>query len=218
MKKAGEAGPFDPSPPSLARPPSLHAQGMGKAGMQIFRYANRSPMPWKNGQGTTTEIAVSPAGAGLDDFDWRLSIARMESDAPFSAFPGIVRTLAIVDGAGLTLAVAGDTPVTLDQASAPHRFAADQPAEGRLLGGPVSNLNIMTRRASCTHFMRRLRFQGNLEVSVTGTLLVLCHSGGIEIGEAQLGPLDCALIEETEKAALHSSAASSAFLIDIFRD
>ncbi len=186
--------------------------------MQIFRYADNRPMPWKNGQGTTTEIAVSPAGAGLDDFDWRLSIARMESDAPFSAFPGIVRTLAIVDGAGLTLAVAGDTPVTLDQAAAPYRFAADQPAEARLLDGPVSNLNIMTRRASCTHLMRRVRFQGELEVSTAGTLLVLCHSGGIEIGGTSLAPLDCALIEETKKAALHSSAASSAFLIDIFRD
>ena len=186
--------------------------------MQIFRYADRRPMPWKNGQGTTTEIAAAPAGAGLEDFDWRLSIARMEADAPFSAFPGIVRTLAVIEGAGLTLAVAGEAPMTLDQASAPHRFAADQPTEGRLLDGPVSNLNIMTRRAGCTHMMRRVRFQGELEVSAAGTLLVLCHSGGIEIGGISLGPLDCALIEETEKAALHSSAASSAFLIDIFRD
>ena len=186
--------------------------------MQIFRYADKSPMPWKNGQGTTTEIAAAPAGAGLEDFDWRLSIARMEADAPFSAFPGIVRTLSVIEGAGLKLEVTGDAPVTLDQSSAPYRFAADRPAEGRLLGGPVSNLNIMTRRASCTHMMRRVRFQGELEVSVTGRLLVLCHTGGIEIGEASLGPLDCALIEDTEKAALHSSAASSAFLIDIIRD
>lgn len=186
--------------------------------MQIFRYADKSPMPWKNGQGTTTEIAAAPAGAGLEDFDWRLSIARMEADAPFSAFSGIVRTLSVIEGAGLKLEVTGDAPVTLDQSSAPYRFAADRPAEGRLLGGPVSNLNIMTRRASCTHMMRRVRFQGELEVSVTGTLLVLCHTGGIEIGEASLGPLDCALIEDTEKAALHSSAVSSAFLIDIIRN
>lgn len=190
--------------------------------MQIFRYADRSPMPWKNGQGTTTEIAVSPAAAGLDDFDWRLSIARMEADAPFSAFPGIVRTLAVIEGAGLVLELSGAAPVTLSPSSAPHRFAADRPAEARLLGGPVSNLNIMTRRASCTHLMRRLRFQGELEISVSGTLLVLCHTGGIRIGNAedgaQLGPFDCALIQDTEKAALHSSAASSAFLIDIIRN
>ena len=186
--------------------------------MQIFRHADSRTMPWKNGQGTTTEIAVSPAGAGMADFDWRLSLARMESDAPFSAFPGIVRTLAVIEGTGLNLAVEGDAPVTLSPSSAPHRFAADRPAEGRLPGGPVSNLNIMTRRAGCTHMMRRVRFQGPLEVSVTGTLLVLCHSGGIEIGGASLGPLDCALITDTEKAALHSSAASTAFLIDIFRN
>lgn len=186
--------------------------------MQIFRHADARPMPWKNGQGTTTEIAVAPAGAGLEDFDWRLSIARMEADAPFSAFPGIVRTLAVIEGAGLNLTVEGNAPVTLDPDSAPHRFAADRAAEGRLPDGPVSNLNIMTRHASCTHLMRRVRFQGSLEVSVTGTLIVLCHTGGIGIGGASLGPLDCALIEDTEKAALHSSAASTAFLIDIFRD
>jgi len=186
--------------------------------MQIFRYADRSPMPWKNGQGTTTEIAATPAGAGLEDFDWRLSIARMEADAPFSAFPGIVRTLAIVDGAGLKLEITGDAPVTLDQSSAPYRFAADRPAEARLLVGPVSNLNIMTRRDRLTHLMRRVELQGSLEVSVRGTLLVLCHTGAVQIGDASLGPLDCALIEKTEAATLHSSAASSAFLIDIFRD
>lgn len=186
--------------------------------MQIFRHADARPMPWKNGQGTTTEIAAAPAGAGLEDFDWRLSIARMEADAPFSAFPGILRTLSVIEGSGLTLAVEGERPVTLDQDSAPHRFAADRPAEGRLLDGPVSNLNIMTRRTSCTHMMRRVRFQGELQVSVTGTLLVLCHTGGIGIGGASLGPLDCALIQDTEKAALHCSTASTAFLIDIIRD
>lgn len=185
--------------------------------MRIFRYADSQPMPWKNGQGTTTEITVSPAGAGLEDFDWRLSIARMETDAPFSAFPGIMRTLAVIEGAGLRLAVAGDAPVALDQSSAPHRFAADRPADARLLDGPVSNLNIMTRRTGLSHFMRRLRLQGSLELSVTGALLVLCHTGAIRIGNASLGPLDCALIEETEAAALHSSTVSSAFLIDIFR-
>jgi environmental stress-induced protein Ves len=118
---------------------------------------------------------------------------------PSRRFRGIVRTLAVIEGAGLTLAVAGDAPVTLDQAAVPYRFAADQPAEARLLDGPVSNLNIMTRRASCTHLMQRVRFQGELEVSAASTLLVLCPTGGIEIGGTSLGPLDCALIEENRK-------------------
>lgn len=187
--------------------------------MQIFRHTDSRPMPWKNGKGTTAEIAVSPAGAGLEDFDWRLSIARMEADAPFSAFPGVERTLAVLEGEGLALTLAGDAPVTLDRSSAPYRFAADRPADGRLRDGPVSNLNIMVRRAGRAHVMRRIGLQGSLEVSGAGTLLVLCHTGEIQLGDGgvRLAALDCARIEGTGKTALRSDAVSSAFLIDIFR-
>ena len=68
--------------------------------MQVLRAENYRRMPWKNGGGETTEIAVFPAGAGLDDFDWRVSMARVESSGPFSVFPGIDRTLAILEGEG----------------------------------------------------------------------------------------------------------------------
>jgi environmental stress-induced protein Ves len=53
---------------------------------------------WKNGGGSTTEIAVAPMGASLDDFDWRVSMARVASDGPFSEFAGIDRTLDILKG------------------------------------------------------------------------------------------------------------------------
>ena len=37
----------------------------------------RVARPWKNGGGTTREVAVSPEGAGLDDFAWRISLAAL---------------------------------------------------------------------------------------------------------------------------------------------
>lgn len=43
-------------------------------------------MPWKNGGGITTEIAIAPPGATLDAFDWRISTARVEAAGPFSRF------------------------------------------------------------------------------------------------------------------------------------
>ncbi|MBU0724557.1 MAG: HutD family protein [Alphaproteobacteria bacterium] len=191
-----------------------------KAAMQIFRSADHRHMPWKNGRGTTTEIAAFPPGAGLDEFEWRLSLARMDSDAPFSAFPGIVRTLAIFDGEGLRLEIAGGEPVILRPSSAPCRFAADQAAIGHLLDGPVSNLNIMTR-GDLSHGMRRVRLCGDLELGVTGTILVLCQAGNMQVradgAEARLAPLDCALIEEAQTLALKSETACSAYLIEIFR-
>ncbi|TIN81446.1 MAG: HutD family protein, partial [Mesorhizobium sp.] len=71
--------------------------------MRILRAAEYRSMPWKNGGGVTTEIAVSPSGAGLDDFDWRVSMARVELSGPFSQFAGIDRTLAVLEGEGIVL-------------------------------------------------------------------------------------------------------------------
>ena len=64
-------------------------------------------MPWKNGQGETVEIARSPDGEGLDDFDWRVSVAPVVADGAFSMFPGIERTIAVIEGSGMALDVAG---------------------------------------------------------------------------------------------------------------
>ena len=57
-------------------------------------------VPWKNGGGTTAEVAVHPPGAGLDDFDWRISMADVAVDGPFSRFPGVDRTLVLAEGRG----------------------------------------------------------------------------------------------------------------------
>ena len=57
-------------------------------------------MRWKNGAGWTSEILKSP---DADDWNWRLSIAEIETDAPFSAFPGVERELVLLSGNGLRL-------------------------------------------------------------------------------------------------------------------
>ena len=60
-----------------------------------------APQPWKNGAGLTREIAFG--GASAADFDWRLSVAEVVRDAPFSAFPGIDRCITLLRGAGMHL-------------------------------------------------------------------------------------------------------------------
>jgi uncharacterized protein len=114
--------------------------------MGILRSASYRRMPWKNGGGETTEIAVWPEGSGLDDFGWRVSMARVERGGPFSAFPGVDRTLSILDGEGLRLEIACRPAISLDGAAAPYSFPADQPTDSTLIGGPVTDLNVMTRR------------------------------------------------------------------------
>ncbi len=54
---------------------------------------------WANGNGRTTELA---AGPDRDRWQWRISLARIDADGPFSVLPGVRRLLAPLDG-GLEL-------------------------------------------------------------------------------------------------------------------
>jgi environmental stress-induced protein Ves len=143
-----------------------------------LRASNHRRMPWKNGGGETVEIAVAPQGAALGDFDWRVSMATVASDGPFSIFPGIDRTLSILSGSGMSLAIAGQKPVLLTQASQPLAFAADVPVMATLANGPITDLNVMTRRGRFVHDVERRIVDGDWSGTVaSGTTLLLCRDG-----------------------------------------
>jgi environmental stress-induced protein Ves len=148
-------------------------------------------MPWKNGLGVTTEIAIEPAGATLDHFDWRLSMARIDASGPFSSFPNIDRLLMVLDGeCALSL---GDGPaVSLTSQSSAVRFRGEQAAMATLLKGPearerpVLDLNLMTRRGLCTSQMRRLEVHRHSEISLDAdTTVLLCRTAGLEAEHSQ---------------------------------
>jgi environmental stress-induced protein Ves len=101
-------------------------------------------MAWANGAGVTYEVAVSPEGAGLTDFDWRISIAAIERDAPFSAFEGIDRTLMLIDGDRMVVTI-DDVAHSLAPGQ-PIAFRGEDRASCALPSGPTRDLNIMTRR------------------------------------------------------------------------
>ncbi len=61
-----------------------------------FDRATLPATPWKNGGGVTREIVCQPPGAGLAAFDWRVSIATIASDGPFSLFAGIDRVITLL--------------------------------------------------------------------------------------------------------------------------
>ena len=67
--------------------------------LRILRNADYPSRLWKNGGGTTRDILVSPPGASLDGFDWRLSLAQVDRDGPFSRFDNVDRTLILLSGA-----------------------------------------------------------------------------------------------------------------------
>jgi environmental stress-induced protein Ves len=125
--------------------------------LKIIRASDCLTTPWKNGGGSTTEIIAAPESASLDTFDWRISMAEVASDGPFSNFPGIDRTLAVVRGSGLLLMVGNNTPVTLQRGSDPVRFPGDIATSARLVAGEITDLNVMTRRGPFSHRLMRVR-------------------------------------------------------------
>ena len=106
--------------------------------------ADHRVMPWKNGQGTTTELAVQPEGAGLDAFAWRVSIADIGSSGPFSSFPGISRVIVQTEGEPMTLVHEGHGEHRLALLQ-PHRFEGEWKTHGEV-SGPVRDFNVMARR------------------------------------------------------------------------
>jgi uncharacterized protein len=113
---------------------------------QRFDLRTIAPQPWKNGAGTTREIAAEPAGPGTADFDWRLSLAEVDHDAPFSAFPGVDRCIVLLSGAGMALQPEGGSPAHALRPLQPWSFPGERAIEARLAAGPCSDFNVMTRR------------------------------------------------------------------------
>jgi environmental stress-induced protein Ves len=118
--------------------------------------AARSQTPWKNGGGVTSEIAAYPAGAGLDDFGWRVSTATVAAGGPFSRFEGIDRTLLVLGGKGLALQIGEQPPAAVTRETPPISFPGDVAVHAELLKGPVSDLNVMTRRNEWRSHVQRL--------------------------------------------------------------
>ena len=179
-------------------------------------------MPWKNGGGMTTEIAVSPAGAALDDFDWRVSMARVENGGPFSGFAGVDRTLAVLEGEGIVLDIAGRPAVTLIRASAPLSFPADVPTQAALVAGPITDLNVMTRRGRMTHAVERLVISALTDIrSAADATLILCFDGEITVAGAapvRIGPRDALLLgPDALKPRLEPVRTAMLFVIRIDR-
>jgi environmental stress-induced protein Ves len=153
--------------------------------VRIVRRADHRVVPWKNGRGSTTEIAIWPPGSTVaGGFDWRVSMAAVTEDGPFSAFPGIDRTLVLLDEGGLDL-VGLDGTISLRERYAIARFDGGAPISGRLRGGPVRDLNVMVRRDAFAHDADVVRLSGVRSVGPGAPLLVITLDESVRVdGEA----------------------------------
>jgi uncharacterized protein len=189
--------------------------------MRLLRAGERQALPWKNGGGVTREVIAHPPGSDLGHFDWRVSIAEIQGAGAFSRFPGIERRMAVLEGclrlsidAGAVLTVLPDTP--------PVEFPGDVPVFADPVGGPVTDLNVMTRRGrfGC-RFERRIAPASVRLTQRSGSCVIVALS---ELGvhcaaaHADLARLDALLMEGQSHCELSApDACASLYLIEIWR-
>lgn len=143
-----------------------------ETGMHRFALDQLPVTPWKNGGGSTREIVCRPAGADMDNFDWRVSIATIAQAGPFSAFPGIDRVITLLDGAGVHLRADG-IDHSLDTPGQPFAFSGDLALDCTLLGGASTDFNVMTRRNRMRADVQVLTAPGQIPASDHGLLMAM---------------------------------------------
>jgi environmental stress-induced protein Ves len=161
----------------------------------ILRNSDLRRMTWKNGGGETAEVAVFPPSASLETFGWRISMATVSADGAFSVFPGIDRTLVLLNGAGMRLRIDGEPEVTLTTETAPLAFPADAQTTASLVHGPIIDLNVMTRRGQFRHSVEKLIIGEMQTVGPDAGIVMLLSLGDIRAGSSTLGRFDALFVE-----------------------
>ncbi len=175
--------------------------------MQVFTLSTIPHSTWKNGGGSTQEIACSPAGASMDAFDWRVSVAHIERDGPFSVFENIDRTLILLSGEGMFL-----NDVLLGEAGALYQFSGETPIVSRLRNGATTDFNVMTRRGKVRAAVNVQR-DSFVSESGTATRMVYVVAGQWKVNAAQLTDQQGIIASEVSLNAVKTSVKGLAITV-----
>jgi environmental stress-induced protein Ves len=182
---------------------------LARARIEVIPANEYRRVRWRNGLGWTREIVRVPDG---DAFDWRLSIAEIERDAPFSAFPGVDRELVLLSGNGLRLRF-GDGRV--QELPPPHgnaRFAGEDAVTGELIDGPTTDFNLMWRRDAVAGALWRRPLVGAMVVFVDPHEAWAVH---LLSGQARFADgTDAPVLESGDTALLRADGGRSRSVLD----
>lgn len=174
--------------------------------MRIVRALDATVMPWRNGLGTTREYLTHP---GHGTFDWRLSVAEVAQDGPFSSFAGFDRILVLLSGAGMTLHGPQGSTVMLRRPLDHHRFAGETPIDASLVDGPTTDLNLFWRRDLWQADLHVLCAPVGLPAGLPA--LTYIAAGSVTSGAVELGPGD--LLVTSEPTRLDGDATIVVFVL-----
>jgi uncharacterized protein len=158
-------------------------------------------MPWANGRGVSYEIARENDEHG--EWKWRLAIAPIDEDGPFSSLPGVHRELTLIDGDGLVLTIDGN--MVACRRGEVVRFAGYSHTHAALAHGPVVDLNVMSREETP---MSMTIVAAPSEIRNYRCIVAIDECTLVVEGETfTLGPRD-ALVDDASIVRLDSGAAA----------
>lgn len=142
--------------------------------MRHLRPWDYKMMPWKNGQGTTMELAIEPPDASLAGapFLWRLSIADVRASGPFSRYPGYERRIMLIEGNGMTIDAGINGVVELER-HCPVHFSGDWQVSGRLKDGPVRDLNLFFDRKRAAGTLEAVHLSARRDIAADGDTVAI---------------------------------------------
>jgi environmental stress-induced protein Ves len=184
--------------------------------VKLLRHDTYNRKPWNNGGGMTLDVWLWPEAASQDGFDIRLSLASIDTDGPFSSFPGIDRTITLVGGAPFVLEF-GDSRAQHMEFLQPFRFDSVQTPSSRLNEGAASAFNVMTRQGKWTHRVSIVHGGDPLDMTVPRNGIAVLHAvfgnWQVDAGErVVVDRLDSVVVQHAQTMHLDAPSGASAVL------
>jgi len=135
--------------------------------------------PWKNGGGTTQSLVCWPSPS---DWVFRMSVARIDSDGPFSEFKGVDRWFAVLSGEGVVLQFP-ERRVEVGALDKAVQFSGDVPCQCSLINGPTVDFNLMVQGVSANMArIDRSPYVAKFKAQTTLAIFVVEAGGRVRMG------------------------------------
>ena len=132
-------------------------------------------VPWKNGQGETTELIINETG-DVESFDWRISIASVAVDGFFSDFSGYHRTLVLIEGEGISLQHDSEQPEVLTNKLESSSFSGSCNTYGQLINGAIKDFNIITNNETISPQVRCYKKRQQVVIKLIQSTICFAYS------------------------------------------
>ncbi len=172
--------------------------------MKILGQKDYRDMAWKNGKGRTVELLRIPHPKVQDLFSLRLSIASMTESGPFSHYPGIERTIILLEGKGVVLDFVDEIKMNLNVKLKPIQFAGEAEISAHLIDGPIREFNVMGARDAVEAFVEVHQKLNSLSVGGDGDHYLYICEGTAMVGNDLVKKDDLIITTHGEKVSLTS--------------